>query len=38
MNSPNPLKLKNPKNWFAAGEEMQKAMDLLTAYSGEVGH
>lgn len=30
MNSPNPLKLKNPKNWFAAGEEMQKAMGLLT--------
>ena len=30
MNNPNALKLKNPKNWFAAGEEMQKAMDLLT--------
>jgi len=30
MNISNPLKLKNPKNWFAAGEDMQKAMDLLT--------
>jgi hypothetical protein len=24
------LKLKNPKNWFAAGEEMRKAVTLLT--------
>jgi hypothetical protein len=30
MNNPNAIKLKNPKNWFAAGEEMQKAMNLLT--------
>jgi hypothetical protein len=30
MNNPTPLKIKNPKGWFAAGEEMQKAITLLT--------
>lgn len=30
MSDLTPLKLKNPKNWFAAGEEMQKAVTLLT--------
>jgi hypothetical protein len=30
MSDPIPLKLKNPKNWFAAGEEMRKAVILLT--------
>ena len=30
MNDPTPLKLKNPKNWFAAGDEMRKAATLLT--------
>jgi hypothetical protein len=30
MNDLAPLKLKNPKNWFAAGEEMRKAIALLT--------
>lgn len=30
MNDPTPLKLKNPKGWFAAGEEMQKAITQLT--------
>jgi biotin operon repressor len=30
MSDPTPLKLKNPKNWFAAGEEMRKAVILLT--------
>jgi hypothetical protein len=30
MNSPTPLKLKNPKGWFAAGEEMRKAITLLS--------
>jgi hypothetical protein len=27
---PTPLKLKNPKNWFAAGDEVRKAVTLLT--------
>jgi hypothetical protein len=30
MSDPTPLKLKNPKNWFAAGDEMRKAATLLT--------
>jgi hypothetical protein len=30
MSDLTPLKLKNPKNWFAAGEEMRKAIILLT--------
>jgi hypothetical protein len=29
MNTP-PLKLKNPKNWFAAGLEIQQAMEILS--------
>jgi len=30
MSDPIPLKLKNPKNWFAAGDEVRKAATLLT--------
>ena len=30
MNDPTPLKLKNPKGWFAAGDELRKAVTLLT--------
>jgi hypothetical protein len=30
MSDPTPLKLKNPKGWFAAGEEVRKAATLLT--------
>jgi len=30
MSDPTLLKLKNPKNWFAAGDEMRKAVTLLT--------
>ncbi len=30
MSDPTPLKLKNPKGWFAAGEEVRKAVTLLT--------
>ena len=30
MNDPTPIKLKNPKNWFAAGDEMRRAAILLT--------
>jgi len=28
--NPSPLVLKNPKGWFAAGAEVQKAMTLLS--------
>jgi len=30
MSDPTPLKLKNPKGWFAAGDEVRKAVTLLT--------
>jgi len=30
MTDPTPLKLKNPKGWFAAGDEVQRAVTLLT--------
>ena len=30
MSDPTPLKLKNPKDWFAAGDEVRKAVTLLT--------
>ena len=30
MNDPTPIKLKNPQNWFAAGDEMRRAAILLT--------
>jgi hypothetical protein len=30
VSDPTPLKLKNPKNWFAAGDEVRKAVTLLT--------
>jgi hypothetical protein len=30
MSDPTPLKLKNPKGWFAAGDEVRKALTLLT--------
>ncbi len=30
MSDLTPLKLKNPKGWFAAGEEVRKALTLLT--------
>jgi len=30
MSDPTPLRLKNPKGWFAAGDEMRKAIGLLT--------
>jgi len=30
MKDPSPLKLKNPQNWFAAGDEMRKAATSLT--------
>jgi hypothetical protein len=30
MSDPTPLKLKTPKNWFAASDEMRKAATLLT--------
>lgn len=30
MSDPTPLKLKNPAGWFAAGDEVRKAVNLLT--------
>ena len=30
MNDLTPLKLKNPRNWFAAGDEVRKAITMLT--------
>lgn len=30
MSDPTPLRLKNPKGWFAAGDEVRKAVTLLT--------
>jgi hypothetical protein len=30
MSDLTPLKLKNPRNWFAAGDEVRKAINLLT--------
>jgi hypothetical protein len=30
MNNSSPLRLKNGRNWFAAGVEVQRALELLS--------